>query len=81
MDDVECGHLDAGGTLEDVVLCLFDGDAYDGWPLPFSFKDHSVVDFNLVPFDCDGFMTEYGFSMNDMIRDDGLWRNFGLGVL
>ena len=62
--------LGYGGTLDDVVLCLFDGETYDGWPLPFSFKDRSVVDLNLVPFDCDGFMTKYGFLMYEMIRDD-----------
>ena len=67
---MERGCLDGGGTPEDVVLCLFDGEAYDAWPFPFSFKDCSAVDFNLVSFDCDGFMTKYGFSMNDMMRDD-----------
>ena len=40
--------------------------------LSFSFKDHAAVDFNLVSFDCDGFMTEYGFSMNDMMKDDDI---------
>ena len=38
----------------------------------FFFKDRSAVDINLVPFDCDGFMIEYGFSMNDMMRDDDM---------
>ena len=38
----------------------------------FSFKVRATVDFNLAPFDCDGFMTEYGFSMNDMMRDDDM---------
>ena len=72
MDDVERGCLDGGGTLEDTVLCLFDGEACDGWPLPYSFKDCSAVGFNLVHFDCDGFMTEYRFLMNDMMRDDDM---------
>ena len=64
--------MDGGGTLEDVVLCLFDGEACDDWPLPFSFKDHAAVDFNLIPFNCDGSMIEYEFSMNDMMKGDDM---------
>ena len=36
------------------------------------FKDRSIVDFNLVPFDCDRFMTEYGFLMKDIMRNDDM---------
>ena len=72
MDDVKRERLDGGGILEDAILCLFDGEVCDGLPLPFSFKDHSTMDFNLVPFDCDGFKIEYEFSMNDMMRDDDM---------
>ena len=34
------------------------------------------MDFNLVSFDCDGFMTKYGFSMNDMMRDEAVDTSF-----
>ena len=50
----ECGCLDNGGTLEDVVLFLFDGDSCDDCPLPISFKDLVVFDFILGSLGCDG---------------------------
>ena len=64
--------MDGGGTLEDPVLGLFAGESWDDWPLPFSFKDHAAVDFNLVPFDCDGFMNDFGFLMKVMMRNDDM---------
>ena len=72
LDEVERGCLDGGGTLEDPALGLLVGESCDDWPLPFSFKDRTAVDFNLVLFYCDGFMTEYGFLMKDMMRDDDM---------
>ena len=61
LDKAKHGCLDGGGTLEDPVLGLFAGESCDDWSFPFSFKDYAVVDFNLVPLDCDGFMTDFGF--------------------
>ena len=45
--------MDGGGTLDDLVLGYFAGEYFEDWPLPFSFKDRAVMDFNLVPLDCD----------------------------
>ena len=41
----EC--LDNGGTLEDAILFLFDGDSYEDYPLPDSFNDLTAIDFIL----------------------------------
>ena len=54
LGEVKRGRLDNGGTLEDAVLILFDGDSCDDCPLPISFKDLSAVDFILGSLGCDG---------------------------
>ena len=64
--------MDGGGTLDDLVLGYFVGEHFEDWPLPFSFKDRVVVDFNLVRLDCDGFMTDFRFFMNEMMRNDDM---------
>ena len=66
------GRLDSGGMLEDVIFYLFDGDSCDGYPLPISFKDLTAVDFILGPLDYDGFMTDFGFLKNEMMKTDDL---------
>ena len=58
--------------LEDVILCLFDGDSYDEWPLPISFKDLTTVNFTLVLLDCGGFMIDFGFLENEMMKKDDM---------
>ena len=70
--EVERGRLDDDGTLDDPVLGHFTGKSCEDWPLPFSFKDRAVVDFNLIPLDCDGFMIDFGFLMNEMMRNDDM---------
>ena len=70
--EVERERLDNGGTLKDAVFCLFDGDFCDDWPLPISFKDLTAVDFILGPLDCDGFMTDFGFLENEMVKNDDM---------
>ena len=64
--------MDGDGTLEDPVVDLFAGESCDDWLLPFSFKDRAAVDFNLVPLDYDGFMTDFGFLMKVMMMNDDM---------
>ena len=64
--------MDDGGTLDDPVLGRFERESCEDWPLLFSFKDHVVVDFNLVPLDCDGFMIDFKFLMNEMMKNDDM---------
>ena len=54
------GRLDNGGTLDDVILFLFDGDSCEGYPFPLSFNDLLAVDFILGSFGCEGSMTDLG---------------------
>ena len=68
------GRLDNGGTLDDVVLFLFDGDSCEDCPLPISFNDFPTVDFILGSFGCDGFMIDFGFLGDEVIKnDDMIW--------
>ena len=64
--------IDNGGTLEDVVLFLFDGDSCDDCPLPVSFKDLVAFDFILGSLDCDGFMIDFGYLENEMTKNDDM---------
>ena len=66
------GRLDNGGTLDDTVLFLFDGDSCEDCPLPISFNDFRTVDFILGSFDCDGFMTDFGFLGNEVMKNDDM---------
>ena len=61
LGEADCGRLNNGGTLNDAVLFLFDGDSCEDCPLLISFNDFPAVDFILGSFDCDGFMTDFGF--------------------
>ena len=72
LGEAECGRLDNGGTLEDAGLFFFDGDSCDDCLLPISFKDLAVVDFILGSLDCDGFMTDFGFLENEMMKNDDM---------
>ena len=44
LGEADRGRLDNGGTLDDAVFFLFDGDSCEGCPLPISFNDLSAVD-------------------------------------
>ena len=66
------GRLDNGGTLEDVVLFLFDGDSRDDCPLPVSFKDLATIDFILGSLDCEEFITDFEFLGNEMMENDDM---------
>ena len=72
LGEAKCGHLDNGGTLEDAVLFLFDGDSYNDCPLLVSFKDLAAVNFILGSLDCDGFMTDFGYLKNEVMRNDDM---------
>ena len=65
---------DNGGTLDDAVLFLFlfDRDFCEGCPLPISFNDLPVVDFILGSFGYEGFMTDFGYFGNEMMRNDDM---------
>ena len=62
--------MDDGRTLDEPVLGRFVGESCKDWPLPFSFNNRVAMDFNLMPLDCDGFMIDFGFMMNEMMRND-----------
>ena len=68
----ECRRLNSGGTLEDAIFYLFDRDSYDDWPLPISVKNLTIVDFILGTLDCDGFMIDFGFLENEMMKNDDM---------
>ena len=70
--EAKCGRLDNGGMLEDAVFYLFDGDFFNDWPLPISFKDLTTVDFILGLLDCDGFMTDFEFLENEKMKNDDM---------
>ena len=72
LGEVDCGRLDNGGTLDNVVLIFFDGDSYEGCPLPISFNDFPAVDFILGSFGCEGSMTDFGYFGNEMMRNDDM---------
>ena len=72
LGEADLGRLDNGGTLEDAVLFLFDGDSYDDCPLPVSFKDLAAVDFILGSLGCDGSMTDLEFMGNEMMNNDNM---------
>ena len=72
LGEVERGCLDNGGTLENVVLFLFDGDSCDDCPLPDSFKDLATVDFILGSLGGDGSMTDFEFLGNEMMKNDDM---------
>ena len=67
LGEADRGRLDNRGTLDDAVLFLFDGDSYEGCPLPISFNDFLVVDFILGSFGCEGFMRDFGYFGNEMM--------------
>ena len=69
---VDRGRLDNGGTLDEVVLFLFDGDSCEGCPLPIFFNDLPAVDFILGSFGCEGSMTDFGYFSNEMMRNDDM---------
>ena len=68
LGEADCGRLDNGGTLEDVVLFLFDRDSCDDCPLPISFNDFPAVDFILGSCGCEGSMTDFGYFGKEMMR-------------
>ena len=70
--EADRGRLDNGGTLDDVVLFLFDRDSCDDCPLPDSFNDLAVVDFILGSLGGDGSMTDFGFLGNEMMKNDDM---------
>ena len=72
LGEVDRRHLDNGGTLDDAILFLFDGDSCEGCPLPISFNDLPVVDFILGSFGCEGSMTNFGYFGNEMMRNDDM---------
>ena len=60
LGEVDRCRLDNGGTLDDAILFLFNGDSCEDCPLPISFNDFPTVDFILGSFGCDGFMIDFG---------------------
>ena len=60
LGEVDRGRHDNGGTLDDAVLFLFDGDSCESCPLPISFNDLPTIDFILGSFGCEGSMTDFG---------------------
>ena len=67
LGETERGRLNNGGTFEDDVLFLFDGDSFDDCPLPDSFNDLIAVDFILGYLGGDGFMTDFELLRNEMM--------------
>ena len=65
LEEAERGRLDGGRTFDELVLARFVGKSCEDWPFSFSFKDRAVMDFTVVPLDCDGFMSNFGFLMNE----------------
>ena len=41
-------------------------------PLPISFNDFPIVDFILGSFGCDGFMTDFGFLGDEVMKNDDM---------
>ena len=72
LGEADCGRLDNGGTLDDVILFLIDGDSCKDYPLPISFNDFPVVDFILGSFGCDGFMIDFGFLGDKVMKNDDM---------
>ena len=72
LGEADRGRLDNGGTLDDAVLFLFDGDSCEGYPLPISFNDLPAVDFILGSFGCEGSMTDFRYFGNEMMRNDDM---------
>ena len=70
--EADRGLLNNGGTLDDFVLFLFDGDSCKDCPLPIFFNDFPTVDFILGSFDCDGFMTDFGFLGDEVLKNDDM---------
>ena len=66
--EADRGCLDNGGTLDDDVLFIFDGDSCDDCPLPISFNDLVAVDFILGCFGYDGSMIDFQFLGNEMMQ-------------
>ena len=70
-------RLDNGRTLDDAILCLFDGVSCkcypcESCPLPISFNDLPTIDFILGSFGCEGSMTDFGYFGNEMMRNDDM---------
>ena len=57
LDAVDRGRLGCGGTLEDALRCLFDGEDLEDFPLLCPFIIPMAVCLMLVPLDYGGFMT------------------------
>ena len=72
LGEADCGRLDDGRTLDDAVLFLFDGDSCEGCPLPNSFNDFPAIDFILGSFGCDGFMIDFGFLGDKVMKNDDM---------
>ena len=72
LGEAERERLENGGMLEDAILFLFDGDSYDDYPLPDSFKDLAAVDFILGSLGGDGSMTDFEFLGNEMTKNDDM---------
>ena len=72
LGEADRGRLNNERTLDDAVLFLFDGDSYEGCPLPISFNDFLAVDFILGSFGCEGSMTDFGYFGNEMMRNDDM---------
>ena len=61
------GLLGYGGTLEDAVRGLFDGEALDDCPLLCAFMVTLVVCLILVLLGCEGFMTDLSVLGDEMM--------------
>ena len=72
LKEADRGRLDNGGTLDDTVLFIFDGDSCEGCLLPISFNDLPTVDFILGSFGCEVSMTDFGYYGNEMMRNDDM---------
>ena len=64
-DAVDRGLLGCGGTLEDLLRGLFNGEDLDDCPLVCLFKVPLVVCLMLVLLGCEGFMTDLSVLGNE----------------
>ena len=67
LDAVDRGRLGCGGTLEDALRCLFDGEDREDCPLLCPFIVPMAVCLMLVPLDCERFMTDSSVLRDEMM--------------
>ena len=72
LEEANCGRLNNGGTLNDAVLFLFDGDSCEDCLLPIFFNDFPAINFIMSSFDCDGFMTDFWFLGDEVMKNDDI---------